>query len=354
MVKIVLKDLKKSYGNVVACDIDFLEIKDKEFFTFLGPSGSGKTTTLRIIAGFIEPDAGEIYIDDKLITGIPPEKRNMAMVFQSYALFPHMNVFDNVAFGLTLKKLPKEEIKKKVKNALELVRLSGLEDRYPRQLSGGQQQRVAVARAIVMEPDVLLFDEPLSNLDAKLREAVRFELRELQKKLGITSIYVTHDQAEALVISDRIAVMNEGKIIQVGSPIEIYEKPESKFIADFIGISSFIEGKIIDIDEEGLAILESEDGIKIKAICGKAEKGVKAFLALRPEYVEIFPAKERSGINVFEGEIKRLAYLGDTIDYRVSLGKWEIRVRDVPTRIFKPGEKVGLWLNPKKCVLITH
>lgn len=354
MVKIVLKGLKKNYGNVVACDIDYLEIKDKEFFTFLGPSGSGKTTTLRIIAGFIEPDSGEIYVDDNLINNVPPEKRNMAMVFQSYALFPHMTVFDNVAFGLTLKKLPKEEIKKRVKNALELVRLTGLENRYPRELSGGQQQRVAVARAIVMEPNVLLFDEPLSNLDAKLREAVRFELRELQKKLGITSIYVTHDQAEALVISDRIAVMNEGKIIQIGSPMEIYEKPESKFIADFIGVSSFIEGKIIDIDEEGLSTLESEDGLKIKAVCSKAEKGAKAFLAVRPEYVEIFPVKERSGINVFEGEVKRLAYLGDTIDYRVSLGKWEIRVRDVPTRLFKPGEKVGLWLNPKKCILITH
>jgi iron(III) transport system ATP-binding protein len=354
MVKIVLKGLKKSYGNVVACDIDYLEIKDKEFFTFLGPSGSGKTTTLRIIAGFIEPDAGEIYIDGKSIIGVPPEKRNMAMVFQSYALFPHMTVFDNVAFGLTLKKLPKEEIKKRVKNALELVRLSGLEDRYPRQLSGGQQQRVAVARAIVMEPEVLLFDEPLSNLDAKLREAVRFELRELQKKLGITSIYVTHDQAEALVISDRIAVMNEGKIVQVGTPIEIYEKPESKFIADFIGISSFIEGKIVEIDKEGYAILESEDGLKIKVVCGKAEIGAKASLAIRPEHVKIFPLKEKSGVNIFEGEIKRIAYLGDTIDYRVSLGKWEIRVRDIPTRVFQIGEKVGLQFDPNKCVIITH
>ncbi len=351
MVKVTLKGVKKRYEKVVACDIDYLEIKDGELFTLLGPSGSGKTTTLRIIAGFIKPDAGEIYFDDKLMNDVPPEKRNTAMVFQSYALFPHMTVFENVAFGLKIRKVPEHEIKERVKRALELVRLSGLEDRYPRQLSGGQQQRVAVARAIVVEPDVLLFDEPLSNLDAKLRESVRFELRELQKKLGITSIYVTHDQAEALVISDRIGVMNEGKILQVGTPTEIYERPSCKFVADFIGISSFIEGKIVEVGEKGRVVVETDDGLLIKAVSPTPEKGKRVSIAVRPEHIKFVSEK---GENTFEGVVKRVAYLGNMVEYRVAVGEWELRMRDLPTKVVSPGEKVLVQLDPEKCIALIR
>jgi ABC-type Fe3+/spermidine/putrescine transport system ATPase subunit len=231
---------------MVAVDDVSLDVADGEFLTLLGPSGCGKTTTLRMIAGFLAPDAGDIWFDERRMTEVPPHKRNTAMVFQSYALFPHMSVAENVGFGLLMRKLPKAQRAERIAEALELVSLSGLEGRRPGQLSGGQQQRVALARAIVTRPDILLFDEPLSNLDAKLREKVRVEIRELQRRLKITAIYVTHDQAEALAVSDRIVVMNRGRIEQLGDPDTIYRAPDTAFVADFIGLTNIVEGTLLD------------------------------------------------------------------------------------------------------------
>jgi len=240
MVKVKLVNVTKRFGEVIAVNKVSLEVREGELFTFLGPSGCGKTTTLRLIAGFYKPDEGEIYFDDELVNDIPPYKRNTGMVFQNYALWPHMNVFDNIAYGLKLRNMPPPQIIKKVKEVIELIGLKGKESRFPSQLSGGEQQRVALARALVIQPKVLLLDEPLSNLDAKLRLKMRSEIRRLQKRLGITTIYVTHDQEEALSISDRIAVMNKGEVLQIGTPLEIYEKPKDIFIADFIGTTNFI------------------------------------------------------------------------------------------------------------------
>ena len=242
MTHVKIEEMTKVYGPVIAVDNMTLEIKDGEFFTFLGPSGCGKTTTLRLIAGFEFPDKGRISFDDKDVTFLRPYERNTAMVFQNYALWPHMTVFDNIAYGLKLRKVPREEINRKVKQVLELIRLEGMENRYPTQLSGGQQQRVALARALVVEPSILLLDEPLSNLDAKLRLGMREEIKRIQKELGITTIYVTHDQEEALTMSDRIAVMNKGKVHQVGTPYEIYAWPRDLFVATFLGRSNLLKG----------------------------------------------------------------------------------------------------------------
>jgi len=243
-----LKDIVKRFGILEAVSHVSLEIRDGELFTLLGPSGCGKTTILRLIGGFHKPDAGEIFFGGKSVTGIPPYERNIGMVFQNYALWPHMTLQQNIAYGLRLKKFSRKEIHEKVLGVLKLVNLAGLGDRYPGQLSGGQQQRVALARALVLNPDVLLLDEPLSNLDAKIRLQVRAEIRKLQKELGITTIYVTHDQEEALTLSDRIAVVNAGKLQQIGSPRDLYERPENPFVADFIGINNLIQGDVIEVN----------------------------------------------------------------------------------------------------------
>ena len=253
MAKVVLQNIHKTFGRVPVINNCSLECRDGEFLTLLGPSGCGKTTLLRTIAGFISPDKGDIYFDDRRVNDVPPNQRDTAMVFQSYALFPHMTVWDNVAFGPRMKRMPRRKIAERVEWALELVGLRGLEDRYPRMLSGGQQQRVALARALVMEPKVLLLDEPLSNLDAKLREKMRLEIKKLQQKLGITTIYVTHDQTEALAISDRIAILNQGSVLQVGRPEEVYRQPNCKFVANFIGLANFIRGKVTAVDERATA-----------------------------------------------------------------------------------------------------
>jgi len=349
---VLLKGVRKSYGDAVACDIDHLEVKDGEFFTLLGPSGCGKTTTLRIIAGLTKEDEGEIYFGGKRVSDTPPEHRNTAMVFQSYALFPHMNVYENIAFGLRMNKTPKNEITRKVKTVLEIVRLQGFEGRYPRELSGGQQQRVALARAIVCDPDVLLFDEPLSNLDAKLREHMRFELKELQKRLGITSIYVTHDQAEGLVISDRIVVMNKGSIVQIGDPTEIYNNPKSKFIADFIGFASFVKGKVAQVNKDTVIVI-TEDSLRMYCR-GEVKKDDRVSIVIRPESIKIYNAGEREGVNVFKGRIKERAYLGGNMDYRLELGNWILRAITNPRERFNSGEEVRIQLEPESCVAIPE
>ncbi|MDH4291869.1 MAG: ABC transporter ATP-binding protein, partial [Dehalococcoidia bacterium] len=267
MAFIKIENLFKKFGKVAAVNHVWLEVKQGEILTLLGPSGCGKTTTLRCIAGLERPDEGDVIIDGKSMFSqgfVPPSKREIGMVFQNYAVWPHMRVFDNVAYGLKIQKLPKNVIKKKVTENLESLGLTGLEKRFPGQLSGGQQQRVALARALVGNPKVLLLDEPLSNLDAKLREKMRFEIKSLVRRMGITSVYVTHDQAEAMVISDRVSVMNAGDIVQVGTPEEIYKKPANRFVADFIGTTNFIPGEISELlKERQLAYVHTEFGQKM-------------------------------------------------------------------------------------------
>ena len=275
MARLEIEGLSKHFGSTVAVHEVSLDVRDGEFVMLLGPSGCGKTTTLRMIAGFIAPTAGRVRLGGKDITMLPPWKRNTGMVFQSYALFPHLTVAENVAFGLEMRKVPKSDIPARVTEALRLVRLGGLAERLPRQLSGGQQQRVALARALVIRPDVLLLDEPLSNLDAKLRETVRVEIRELQHKLGITTVMVTHDQEEALIMADRLVVMSEGAVRQVGSQRDLYERPADRFVAGFVGRSNLLSGRVI-----GPGRFETEAGVAIACLDGALGPGV---IALRPE-----------------------------------------------------------------------
>ncbi len=319
MVTVELVNITKRFGKVIAADHITLEIKDGEFFTLLGPSGCGKTTTLRIIAGLEKPDEGRVYFDGNDITDLPPYKRNTGMVFQNYALWPHMTVFENIAYGLKIRGLPKHEIRRRVNEVLELVKLKGLENRYPNQLSGGQQQRVALARALVVQPKVLLLDEPLSNLDARLRIEMREELKKLQKKLGITTIYVTHDQEEAMVISDRVAVMKEGKIMQVGAPQEVYRRPKNLFVATFLGRCSLIEGIVHDIKEDVVFVRYGKNRL-IKGILPatdiKIKKGDEVYAILRPED---FALEGKSEDNVFEGIVEWKSFVGSYNQLRVNV-----------------------------------
>src|SRR5262245_13582626 len=250
MATVSLQRVTKRYGQVVAVSNVTLDVDDGEFVALLGPSGCGKTTTLQMLAGFVEPTSGDILIDGKPVRGIPPYKRNIGVVFQNYALFPHLTVFDNVAFGLKMRNVEHAQIVGRVRRALDLVQLDGLDQRYPRELSGGQQQRVALARALVIEPAVLLLDEPLSNLDANLREQMRFEIREIQKRIGITTLFVTHDQTEAMAAADRMVVMSNGEIRQVGTAREIYERPRDLFVATFIGQANLLRGKVVGVRQD--------------------------------------------------------------------------------------------------------
>ena len=295
-------------------DID-LTINAGEFVTLLGPSGCGKTTTLRMIAGFETPTSGDMFLGNERINSLTPDKRDTAMVFQSYALFPHYDVFNNISYGLRLRKLSKEEISRKVGAMIELVGLTGMESRFPTQISGGQQQRVALARALIMEPAVMLFDEPLSNLDAKLRVNMRTEIRKIQRKLGVTSIYVTHDQAEAMALSDRIIIMNKGKIEQVGTPQEVYLRPASVFVADFIGRANFIKGEVKGRDEHGLAVELYGKVLHIKNYADKQfTVGDTVTAVVRPESVTVGTEGQ------FEGDIVMSAFMGAHQEYRVKLG----------------------------------
>ncbi len=311
-----LKGVSKVFGDLLAVDNVNLEIKDGEFMTFLGPSGCGKTTTLRLIAGFYACDKGKVYLNNKDVTSVPPNKRDTAMVFQDYALFPHMTVYDNISYGLKLKDFSKAEIDKKVQNALEQVQLSGLDNRGVDQLSGGQQQRVAVARALVMDPVALLMDEPLSNLDAKLREDVRAELRMIQQEVGITTIYVTHDQDEALTMSDRIAVMNKGRIEQLGSAQEIYFNPATRFVADFIGTTNGIEGEVEERSGEKAFKFNKGSYASVHEDIDTGE----AFLSIRPEFIKITPDNtsfNQNYDNVYKGEIEQVLFVGEKTRYYV-------------------------------------
>jgi len=306
MVEVVLKHVTKKFGKVVAVDDLSLEVRDKEFVVLLGPSGCGKSTTLRLIAGLEKPDSGEIWIGDKLVNDVDPTRRNVAMVFQSYALYPHMTVYGNIEFPLKMAGVPKKERKKKVLETAEFLGISELLDRKPSQLSGGQQQRVALARALVREPQVFLMDEPLSNLDAKLRVKMRFELRKLQKKLGITTIYVTHDQVEAMTMADRIAVMNAGKLQQYGTPEEIFYKPSNIFVAGFVGSPpmNFVKGKVVS--EEVLVFDAGIFKLKIPNIYQKLA-GSEYVLGFRPQHAVVSATPSE---DLVEGYVAGLEKLG--------------------------------------------
>lgn len=327
-----LKQINKYFGQShVIKDVN-IDFEKGHFVTFLGPSGCGKTTLLRMVAGFYEPDDGEILLNGKRIERIPPYSRNTAMVFQEYALFPHMNVFDNVSYGLRVKNRPKEEIERRVKEALDLMQLKGMEDRFPNQMSGGQQQRVAVARALVMNPEVLLLDEPLSNLDAKLRESVRVELRDIQKKMGLSTIYVTHDQSEALSMSDMIVVLKGGVVHQTGSPQEVYFEPKTPFVADFIGTTNLLSVK-------GLGENTVSYGNDRIPTTKSVNAGQEYCLSIRPECLKLVKEAVDGQVNV-KVTIQNKMFLGEKIRYFVndSLGKeWIIDIYD-PGRTILEGE----------------
>jgi iron(III) transport system ATP-binding protein len=320
-MRIQLEDIVKRFGNLEAVSHVSLDIQDGELFTLLGPSGCGKTTILRLVGGFHRADQGRIIFGDRDMTGKPPYERNIGMVFQNYALWPHMRIFDNIAYGLKLKKFSGGEVQEKVARALGLVNLQGLEQRYPGELSGGQQQRVALARALVLNPDVLLLDEPLSNLDAKIRIQVRAEIRKLQKELGITTIYVTHDQEEALTLSDRIAVLSQGRLQQLGGPNELYEKPYNPFVADFIGINNLIPGKVkTAMDSGSRLVVDSVAGPIACAGDGRLKPGVDCMVCIRPETAELSLSPTLlDGFTSITGTVSFPSYIGNTIRYDVDV-----------------------------------
>ena len=329
---------------------DFYAVKDNslviepgEFVTLLGPSGCGKTTTLRMIAGFESPDEGEIYLGDEAINALTPNKRDTAMVFQSYALLPHYNVFDNVAYGLKLRHVPKEEIRERVMKILDLVELTGMEGRMTNQLSGGQQQRVALARALVIEPSVLLFDEPLSNLDAKLRVSMRTEIRRIQQEVGITAIYVTHDQSEAMALSDRIIIMRSGVVEQIGSPQEIYYHPVNEFVADFIGEANFLKGRLEALSDNRAQLNVSGDICHAAPVPGM-EVGKDYTIVLRPEAASL---AEEGGLPC---EVVLSCFMGSYQNYHVKVGDTLVKLTDPNPknkRIYKVGERCRLVFDPE-------
>ena len=329
---------------------DFYAVKDNcltiepgEFVTLLGPSGCGKTTTLRMIAGFESPDEGEIYLGGEPINALTPNKRDTAMVFQSYALLPHYNVFDNVAYGLKLRHVPKEEIRERVMKILELVELSGMEGRMSNQLSGGQQQRVALARALVIEPGVLLFDEPLSNLDAKLRVSMRTEIRRIQQEVGITAVYVTHDQSEAMALSDRIIIMRSGVVEQVGSPQEIYYHPVNEFVADFIGEANFLKGRLEALEGGSARIRVANDVCHAAAVPGM-EVGKEYTIVLRPEAAAL---AEEGGLPC---EVILSCFMGSYQNYHVRVGDTVVKLTDPNPknkRVYKVGDMCRLVFDPE-------
>lgn len=350
MAKVSIERLKKTFGSAVAVSDFSLDIADGELVAFLGPSGCGKTTTLRMIAGFIEPTEGTIRIGEDDVTHMPVHKRNTGMVFQRYALFPHMTVSQNVLFGLEMHKVPSAERDKRMRAALDMVRMTQFHDRYPRQLSGGQQQRVAIARALAIQPRVFLLDEPLSNLDAKLRVEVRDEIRELQRNLGLTTIFVTHDQEEALAIADRMAIMHDGKVQQIGSPEALYERPTNLFVADFLGKMNFFEGSIA---KDGKFFTTTHHEIIINGANSHIKK-----VGVRPERVTL--SSEPNGHNSYSGAVDSAIYLGSIIDVRVRLDSGELVNAQMSNqggehlRSLAAGARVHVSFDAKDCVLFSE
>ena len=352
MQPIVLRKLRREFGGVVAVNDVDLQIPAGSMFFMLGPSGCGKTTILRMIAGFQEPSGGQVLFGERDVTRLPAEKRDAGMVFQSYALWPHMTVFDNVAFGLQVRKVPAAEQRTRVMQALEMVRMQAYADRRPNQLSGGQQQRVALARAIVFRPEVLLLDEPLSNLDAKLRERMRFEIKRLQRELGLTTIYVTHDQSEALALSHEIAVMSEGRIVQIGSPRDIYERPCNRFVADFVGSTNFVDAVVAGAGAEPhLYQAQSAIGLLTVYSVDPLRAGDAILVSIRPEDVAIGVA-DLQGPNVVAGTVDLKVFLGEAVDFQIRVGERQLLARAHPSVAADVGSRVSLRMQPKQCISI--
>jgi iron(III) transport system ATP-binding protein len=348
--RIDVSDLVIRYGEATAVNGVSFTVGQGEHLTLLGPSGCGKTTTLRAIAGLEQPASGRILVDGKAMfdsarkVNVPAEERGVSMVFQSYAVWPHMTVFDNVAYGLRVRKQGKDEIRKNVERALDLVQMRHLADRGASKLSGGQQQRVALARAIAFSPTVVLFDEPLSNLDAKLRAEMRVELRELQRRLGITSVYVTHDQEEALAISDRVIVMNVGVIEQIGTPEQIYNSPRSRFVADFVGSANLIKGKLT-----APGTFQTEGGVTLKVTAPHQPHGQETEVALRTAYINLEP---QTGDNQVPGTVRQRLFHGDFVQYIVECALGRLIVRRPPTQLLSEGAAVTVSFSPEHCVLL--
>jgi iron(III) transport system ATP-binding protein len=343
----VFSDQDDKSKEFTAVDDVNIEIKEGEMVTFLGPSGCGKTTTLRIISGFETQTKGDVYIDGELVNDLPANKRNSSMVFQSYAIFPHLSVAENIGFGLELKGMKKDKIRLEVNKIMQTMGLSTLGNRQPSQLSGGQQQRVALARAIVNKPRVLLFDEPLSNLDAKLREQMRIEIRRIQQTFGITSIYVTHDQAEAMTVSDRILVMDKGVVQQLGTPFEIYSRPINHFVADFIGRANFIEAQVSKLGKKA-TVKVGEKEYEFPSFNKDLEVGKKATIVIRPEGLHLSRKDEEA---FFKGTVKNAVYLGSTMEYELTVpNRTEpvvaISYNPVLEGFYKEGDTVGISFDP--------
>jgi iron(III) transport system ATP-binding protein len=353
MPGVAIKSLTKRYGDLAAVEALSLDVKPGELVSLLGPSGCGKTTTLRLVAGFLRPEAGEIWVGERCLSSaasvVPPERRRMAMIFQSYALWPHMTVARNVAYGLRVKSgMPKADRDRRVTDILRTVQLSGFESRYPGELSGGQQQRVAVARALVVEPEILLLDEPLSNLDANLREEMRFEIRRLHEAFGITTLYVTHDQAEAMVISDRVAVLHRGRVVQIGSAEDLFRRPRTRFVAEFIGRTNLIDAQVA---EPGVA---ARGPLRLRLASAAGVPGTPLVVSIRPHEIELVLAgrSAATGANVLVGAVQRTSYLGDAVDYHVRVNGSDVvlRVTAPPPARFAAGEAVTLGIAPEACV----
>ena len=364
-MEIRIKGLTKVFRSPTGEEVRALKgidliIPANRIFTLLGPSGCGKTTLLRCIVGLETPDTGEIAIGDTVVWSkerrifVPPNKRGIGMVFQTYAIWPHMTVFDNVAYPLQVRRVPKEEIRRRVRETLRFVKLEGLENRPATALSGGQQQRVALARALVSEPKVILFDEPLSNLDAKLREETRKELRRFLTELGITAVYVTHDRLEALTLSDLVAVMREGVVVEVGAPTDIYFKPKHRFVADFIGKANFIEG-VVESVGKGYTRVSTPIG---PITCGEEAElapGEKAVVCVRPEAIELMKGESQPrDVNVFRGEVSSLLFVGESYEGEVRIDGLVLAVRASPTSPIKEGDEVVVFLDPSRCHVLRE
>jgi iron(III) transport system ATP-binding protein len=359
MAVVSIRGLTKKFATAAAVDDLNLEIGDGEFLSLLGPSGCGKTTTLRLLAGFLQPDGGEIRVGDEVVSSqavlVPPERRNMSMIFQSYAVWPHMTVAQNVAYGLKFKKLSRQQVDAKVAALLGVVHLADFKDRYSAELSGGQQQRVALARALVVEPQILLMDEPLSNLDANLREEMRFEIRRLHEEFKITTVYVTHDQAEAMATSDRIAVLDRGRLVQVGRPAEIFDRPKTRFVAEFVGKANILSGSL---DGDGRSILCDGVIVRVADASALAASG-EASVCVRPHNIKLFAGQDGTrqlsgeGYNLFSGVIRRSIYFGDAVDYTIELASGKVlRVIAPPAQRFAPGQSIYAAVHPENCVVV--
>lgn len=352
MTALNIQNLCKSFGSVEVLRDFNLDIKQGEFVSLLGPSGCGKTTTLRCVAGFEYPNEGSIEFGEKEMTYVAPEKRDVGMVFQSYALFPHLTVRENLAFGLEMRNVSKDEMRERIDAVLQMVQLTGMDTRFPRELSGGQQQRVALARALVIEPSVLLLDEPLANLDASLRDDMRFFIRDLQQRVGITSIYVTHDQSEAIVMSDRIVVMFDGQIAQVGAPREIHDKPANRRVAEFVGRSNFIGGRIVGASKDGIQKIETPYGVFSATSASGQAKGSKATLMIRPENIDL--GRPKPGANKLKAKVSKAVYLGNAVNLTLHLPDGEIMLVDASSDSdIKTGDALTISFAPSNAWLLS-